>query len=83
MKVPIDVSVKTVPRCDSVSLELLELYMVDTRGRSAPTGVDDPIWSAGQRLKPSILFSTRLRNQGAGMPDGGLFPQRYQRIYFE
>jgi hypothetical protein len=31
--------------------------------------------AAGQKLKPSILFSTQLRNQGAGMPDGGFFPQ--------
>ncbi len=31
--------------------------------------------ASGQKLKPSILFSTQLRNQGAGMPDGGFFPQ--------
>jgi hypothetical protein len=31
--------------------------------------------TAGQKLKPAILFSTQLRNQGAGMPDGGFFPQ--------
>jgi Type ISP C-terminal specificity domain/N-6 DNA Methylase len=31
--------------------------------------------AAGQKLKPTILFSTQLRNQGAGMPDGGFFPQ--------
>lgn len=31
--------------------------------------------AAGQNLKPAILFSTQLRNQGAGMPDGGFFPQ--------
>ncbi|MGB9491827.1 MAG: type ISP restriction/modification enzyme, partial [Terriglobales bacterium] len=31
--------------------------------------------AAGQKLKPVILFSTQLRNQGAGMPDGGFFPQ--------
>jgi hypothetical protein len=31
--------------------------------------------AAGQTLKPSVLFSTQLRNQGAGMPDGGFFPQ--------
>jgi len=30
--------------------------------------------AAGQKLKPAILFSTQLRNQGAGMPDGGFFP---------
>ena len=31
--------------------------------------------AAGQKLKPQILFSTQLRSQGAGMPDGGFFPQ--------
>jgi hypothetical protein len=31
--------------------------------------------AAGQKLKPQVLFSTQLRNQGAGMPDGGFFPQ--------
>ena len=31
--------------------------------------------AAGQGLKPPVLFSTQLRNQGAGMPDGGFFPQ--------
>ena len=31
--------------------------------------------ASGQKLKPAILFSTQLRNQGAGMPDGGFFPQ--------
>jgi hypothetical protein len=36
--------------------------------------------TAGQKLKPPILFSTQLRNQGAGMPDGGFFPKpRRQR----
>lgn len=32
--------------------------------------------SAGAILKPQVLFSTQLRDQGAGMPDGGLFPSR-------
>jgi hypothetical protein len=31
--------------------------------------------ASGQKLKPQILFSTQLRDQGAGMPDGGFFPQ--------
>ena len=31
--------------------------------------------AAGDTLKPKVLFSTQLRNQGAGMPDGGFFPQ--------
>jgi len=29
----------------------------------------------GQTLKPTVLFSTQLRNTGAGIPDGGFFPQ--------
>jgi hypothetical protein len=34
----------------------------------------------GQALKPAVLFSTQLRNSGAGLPDGGFFPQpRRQR----
>lgn len=35
--------------------------------------------TAGQKLKPAVLFSTQLRNQGAGMPDGGFFPQTASR----
>jgi hypothetical protein len=31
--------------------------------------------SVGQTLKPAVLFSTQLRNSGAGLPDGGFFPQ--------
>jgi hypothetical protein len=31
--------------------------------------------AVGQALKPPVLFSTQLRNSGAGMPDGGFFPQ--------
>lgn len=31
--------------------------------------------AAGQGLKPPVLFSTQLRDQGAGIPDGGFFPQ--------
>jgi hypothetical protein len=31
--------------------------------------------ATGQALKPAILFSTQLRNSGAGLPDGGFFPQ--------
>jgi len=31
--------------------------------------------AVGQSLKPAVLFSTQLRNSGAGLPDGGLFPQ--------
>src|SRR5882724_6019324 len=35
--------------------------------------------SSGERLRPAILFSTQLRNQGAGMPDGGFFPKPSRR----
>ena len=37
--------------------------------------VDRLFNAVGQTLKPSVLFSTQLRDQGAGMPDGGFFPQ--------
>ncbi len=35
--------------------------------------------AAGAALDPPILFSTQLRNQGAGMPDGGFFPRPRRR----
>lgn len=31
--------------------------------------------AAGATLKPPVLFSTQLRDQGAGLPDGGFFPK--------
>ena len=31
--------------------------------------------AAGDSLKPKVLFSTQLRDDGAGQPDGGLFPK--------
>ena len=31
--------------------------------------------AVGETLKPAVLFSTQLRDSGAGLPDGGLFPQ--------
>ncbi len=31
--------------------------------------------AVGQALRPAVLFSTQLRNSGAGIPDGGLFPR--------
>lgn len=37
--------------------------------------VDRLLNGAGQALKPPVLFSSQLRNSGAGMPDGGFFPQ--------
>lgn len=30
--------------------------------------------TVGQTLSPPVLFSTQLRNSGAGLPDGGFFP---------
>jgi len=41
--------------------------------------VDRLFNAAGQKLRPAVLFSTQLRNQGAGMPDGGFFPQPSRR----
>jgi hypothetical protein len=35
--------------------------------------------ASGERLRPAILFSTQLRNQGAGAPDGGFFPKPGRR----
>ena len=35
--------------------------------------------AAGDTLKPKVLFSNQLRSQGAGMPDGGFFPQPSRR----
>ena len=37
--------------------------------------IDRVFNAAGQNLKPAVLFSTQLRNSGAGLPDGGFFPQ--------
>jgi len=37
--------------------------------------VDRLLNAAGDTLKPKVLFSTQLRDDGAGRPDGGLFPQ--------
>jgi hypothetical protein len=51
----------------------------DTGSATAETSYYPPIDrllnAAGQKLKPQVLFSTQLRNQGAGMPDGGFFSQ--------
>lgn len=35
--------------------------------------------ASGARLRPAVLFSTQLRNQGAGAPDGGFFPKPSRR----
>jgi hypothetical protein len=52
----------------------------DTGAATAETSFYPPVDrlfnAAGDTLKPKVLFSTQLRSQGAGMPDGGFFPQR-------
>jgi hypothetical protein len=40
-----------------------------------PPPIDRLFNSVGQSLKPAVLFSTILRDSGAGLPDGGFFPQ--------
>ncbi len=62
-----------------------EQYLADLRairntGSATPEtsfypAVEKLFNAAGQALTPPVLFSTQLRNQGAGMPDGGFFPQ--------
>ncbi|MGA3134818.1 MAG: type ISP restriction/modification enzyme [Terracidiphilus sp.] len=37
--------------------------------------VDRLFNAVGQTLHPAVLFSTQLRDSGAGLPDGGFFPQ--------
>src|SRR5580658_9969009 len=64
----------------SVAQYLTDLRAIRSTGSAtAETSYYPPIDrlrnTAGQKLKPVILFSTQLRNQGAGMPDGGFFPQ--------
>jgi hypothetical protein len=50
-----------------------------TSSATAETSFYPPITSlfnsVGQSLKPAVLFSTILRDSGAGLPDGGFFPQ--------
>ncbi|MGA2852466.1 MAG: N-6 DNA methylase, partial [Terracidiphilus sp.] len=41
--------------------------------------VDRLFNASGQTLDPPVRFSTQLRNSGAGMPDGGFFPQPKRR----
>ena len=60
-------------------------YLTDLRAirstgsATAETSYYPPITSlfnsVGQSLKPAVLFSTILRDSGAGLPDGGFFPQ--------
>ena len=37
--------------------------------------------AAGNELKPKVRAVTNLRNQGAGMPDGGLFTAKIGRAH--
>jgi hypothetical protein len=64
----------------SVAQYLAEIRAIrNTGSATAETSFYPPVTSlfnaSGQSLKPAVLFSTQLRNQGAGMPDGGFFPQ--------
>jgi len=69
-----------MPPTYSVAEYLTDLRAIRSTGSAtAETSyyppVDRLLNAAGQKLKPPVLFSTQLRNQGAGMPDGGFFPQ--------
>ena len=65
----------------SLALYIQELRAIRSTGSAtAETSYYPPVTRllnfAGQGLKPTVLFSTQIRNQGAGMPDGGFYPQR-------
>jgi hypothetical protein len=69
-----------MPSAYSVAQYLTDLRAIRSTGSAtAETSFYPPLDrllnTAGQKLQPPILFSTQLRNQGAGMPDGGFFPQ--------
>lgn len=69
-----------MPSAYSVPEYLTDLRAIRSTGSAtAETSFYPPLDrllnAAGQKLRPAILFSTQLRNQGAGMPDGGFFPQ--------
>ena len=69
-----------MPSTYSVAQYLTDIRAIRSTGSAtAETSFYPPLDrllnAAGQKLKPAILFSTQLRNQGAGMPDGGFFPQ--------
>ncbi len=72
--------VTSMPSSYSVSEYLTDLRAIRSTGSAtAETSFYPPLDrllnAAGQKLKSQILFSTQLRSQGAGMPDGGFFPQ--------
>jgi len=69
-----------MPPAYSVAQYLTDLRAIRSTGSAtAETSFYPPLDrllnTSGQNLKPTVLFSTQLRNQGAGMPDGGFFPQ--------
>ena len=69
-----------MPSADLVALYITELRAIRSTGSAtAETSFYPPVDrlfnTVGQTLRPPVLFSTQLRNSGAGMPDGGFFPQ--------
>ena len=73
-----------MPSTYSVAQYIADLRAIrDTGSATAETSFYPPLDrlfnAAGETLKPKVLFSTQLRSQGAGMPDGGFFPQPSRR----
>ncbi len=69
-----------VPADYTVSQYIADLRAIRSTGAAtAETSFYPPLDrlfnAVGQTLKPAVLFSTQLRNSGAGLPDGGFFPQ--------
>jgi hypothetical protein len=69
-----------MPTPYTVAQYLTDLRAIRSTGSAtAETSYYPPITSlfnsVGQSLKPAVLFSTILRDSGAGLPDGGFFPQ--------
>ncbi len=69
-----------VPSAYNVVQYIADLRAIRSTGSAtAETSFYPPIDrlfnAVGQCLKPAVLFSTQLRNSGAGLPDGGFFPQ--------
>jgi hypothetical protein len=75
-----------VPPIYTVAQYIAELRAIRSTGSAtAETSFYPPLASlfnsVGQSLKPAVLFSTQLRDSGAGIPDGGFFsrPKRQRR----
>ena len=69
-----------MPPAYTVAAYLTDLRAIRSTGSAtAETSYYPPITallnSVGQTLAPTVLFSTQLRDSGAGIPDGGFFPQ--------